>query len=885
LIKKKRIFSTLFLALLVSGCQSTVSDTLGQSTANLSFDSKLIIKGKAEFPVPALKVNNAFNINAVLSDIANQATISVIYPHDHPIMPNATVATGLTTANGSFTINPGSDFNPEFGDIFIVEAAKRIGGGGKDSLSISTLIRWDGTGWSSITFPGVVINSKTTALALIAEYRKVNSATIINKIQITGNGTSTVPDIGSEIKAVEINKVSEQVNYALANNRDPLDYISYEKDLDNFKIKVPIISNPLTISTVAGATDENIPATSVTLNLPLGITADNQGNFIFADSANNIIRKVDSNGLITTLAGNGTAGFSGDNGPATLAKINNPADIFLDSTGNLYIADTNNNRIRKVDNNGVISTVAGNGTASYSGDSGKATSAGLNGPRSIVVNSSGNLYIADTINNKLRIVNSSGNISTATRVICTTPQSLAIDKDNNIYIADSGGNSVKKLLASGTYVLLIGPASGNCGVPFSINLNLQYPSSIDVDKNNNIYIDETNNNRIVKVTSAGTVSISAGGNNFSYLDGIQATYAKLNSPQGIAVDDTGQLYISDTNARKIRKVNINGIINTAGGTDSQTEQIYAFTKLFSPGGIAFDFFGNLFFIESGKNKVRTLSSQNYINNVGGTGEAGYSGDNDSATLAKFNNPSGIMLDNNGGIFIADTGNHRIRKIYQGSVYTIAGNGTPGFSGDGGSPATAQLNNPSGIISAIVNNSTYYYIADSGNNRIRMIGSGGFISTVAGGGNNISGTVASTVSLNNPSGIAFSNKFLYISDTGNNMIRKVDSKGNMYKIAGTGIAGYSGDNGPAREAQLSNPGELKIDSNGNIFFVDKGNHCIRKIDSNGNIFTVGGNGSMGFSGDQGLAIKAQLNNPSAIAISNNSIYISDSGNSRIRKLVE
>jgi uncharacterized protein (TIGR03437 family) len=329
---------------------------------------------------------------------------------------------------------------------------------------------------------------------------------------------------------------------------------------------------------------------------------------------------------ISTVAGTGVPGYYGDTLTAISAELNTPIAVALDSSGNLYIADSANNRVRKVTKStGKIATLAGNGVAQYSGDGGAATSASLNVPYGVAVDASGNVFIADFLNHVVR-----------------------------------------------------------------------------------------------KVTSGGTISTVAGTNSFGFSgDGGVGTSAQLNRPFGLAVDSAGNLFIADSNNYCIRKLDTNGNISTVAG----------------------------------------LATSN-----------GYSGDGGSATKAKMSAPYGVAVDKAGNIYIADSGNNRIRKVSNGVITTIAGTGTKGFSGDGGPAVNAQLNNPYGLSVDAVGN---VFVSDYGNYRVRLISTDGKITTLAGfavgyGGD---GGPAINATLNFPTGtVSDSSGNLYIADSGNNVIR-------------------------------------------------------------------------------------------------------------------
>jgi len=267
-------------------------------------------------------------------------------------------------------------------------------------------------------------------------------------------------------------------------------------------------------------------ATSAYINGAMGIALDSAGNLYIADAANQRIRKVTAAGKISTVAGNGTAGYAGDGGTATNAELNGPMGVAVDAAGNLYIADSNNNRIRKVAN-GKITTVAGNGTAGYAGNGGPALSAELSGPTDVAVDSAGDLYIADCTNNVIRKV-AGGTIST---------------------VAGGGSNSPTQSGAA-TSAMIIDPWN------------------VALDSAGNLYITAPVQGGVLKVSSGGTISVVAGTCNWSrgYSgDGGPATSALLSWPEGIAVDASGELYIGDNNNFRLRKVGAGGVISTAAG--------------------------------------------------------------------------------------------------------------------------------------------------------------------------------------------------------------------------------------------------------------------------------------------------------------------------------
>jgi hypothetical protein len=303
----------------------------------------------------------------------------------------------------------------------------------------------------------------------------------------------------------------------------------------------------------------------------MGVAVDGQGNVYIADQGHRRIRKVDAAGTITTIAGTGVSGFSGDGGPATSAHLTDPFAVAVDGQGNVYIAETNNSRVRKVNPGGTITTFAGTGDAGFSGDGGPATSAQLNSPEGLAVDGRGNVYIADSIDSRVRKVNPSGTITTfagtgdwgfsgdggsATSAMLSGPTDVTVDRQGNVYIADFINYRVRKVSAGGTITTIAGTGgsgySGDGGPATSARL---IPTSVALDGLGSVYIGDFHNRRVRKVSPSGTITTVAGtGIRGSFGDGGPATSAQLAGPEAVAVDGHGNVYIADSGNNRVRKV-------------------------------------------------------------------------------------------------------------------------------------------------------------------------------------------------------------------------------------------------------------------------------------------------------------------------------------------
>lgn len=628
------------------------------------------------------------------------------------------------------------------------------------------------------------------------------------------------------------------------------------------------------MKTVAGNSTQGYsgdggPASAAQLTLtgsgPLGtgpavatatVAADNSGNIYIANSwySDNTIRKVTSAGIISTIAGGVTSGYTGDGGMATAATINaSEGGVAVDGAGNLYLADMGNNRIREISTAGFIMTVAGDGTGGYSGDGILATTAEVGSPFNVAFDGTGNMYISDFGNNRIRMVGTSGYITT---------------------IAGTGTSGF----------------SGDGGAATLAKIN--QPTCVATDAHGNIYIADYGNNRIRKISSS-TITTVAGNGTAGYTgDGGSAISAQINC-LSIAVDTAGNIYLSDPTDNCIRMVSTGGIISTIAGNKGYGGDgaIATASQLETPADVCRDANDNIYVADKGNHTVRVVNnSTSIITTIAGTGVAGYSGDGAAATNAMLNEPGGVAINSSGDIYISDLVTQRVRVVNHttGIITTVAGNGTAGYSGDSGPATSAALNGPLGIAIDTAGN---LYISDNGNNRIRKVDiATNIISTYAGTGvvgYTGDGSAATAAQVNGPAYIAFDTaNNLYIADENNNVIRMVNAAtGIITTVFGNGTSGDTGDGGPATTAELCSPVGIAIDHSGGISTTVCGKiKHIPGSSGGGPVSVIAGNGLVGMSPNNTPALSAVFNGPAGICYdAAGHLIIADANNRVVRGL--
>ena len=693
-----------------------------------------------------------------------------------------------------------------------------------------------------------------------------------------------------------------------------------------------------TISTVAGGVGG--PAKAVGMGIAPGGLAFSAGRMYFTDLG--AVRTVNpQNDQLTTVAGTRASGPLGDGGPAADASLSKfLGGVAVDHAHNVVIADSDNNRIRVVAvrsgtsygqamTAGHIYTVAGNGTAGGSGNGGPATGAELDNPADVAVGAEGNLVIADTQNHEVRIVAvhtgtffgqhmTAGNIYAITPPPSLgeesrfTPDGVAVDAAGNAVVSDYGLDHLWVVaVRTGTFY---GQA----------------------------------------MTAGHSYVVAGNGNGGFSGDGGPAVDAGIAAPRGVAVDAAGNLVFADGANNRVRVVAATtgtfygqamtaGDIYTIAGTGARGYSgeggPATSAKIYAPGGVTFDRAGNLLIADSGNHRVRVVAASTGtfykksmtagdIYTVAGNGSQHYSGDGGPVTNAELSTPEGVATDAAGNLLIADYDNNRVRvaaaatgnfygkAMTAGRIYTVAGNGLKGHSGDGGPATKATLTLPGGVATDAHGN---LLIAATGNSLVRVVAAttgifygqtmtAGDIYTIAGNGHRAfsgDGGPATSAAIFDPTGVtvdAAGN--VLIADSENNRIRVVAASngtfygiamtaGDIYTIAGTGTRGFSGDGGPATSAELYVPDGVTVGAAGNVLIADSSNNRIRVVAGSngtfygiamtaGRIYTIAGNGTAGFSGDGGPATSAEFNIPQSVAVdAAGNALIADTYNNRVR----
>lgn len=628
---------------------------------------------------------------------------------------------------------------------------------------------------------------------------------------------------------------------------------------------------------------------------PTGIARAPDGTFYVSDFASHVIRRITPAGVVSVFAGQ-TGGAGTADGTGGTARFNGPAGLDCDSVGNLYVADLQNSAIRKISPAGVVTTLAGLPGTSGAVD-GTGTTARFASPFDAKLDSAGNVYVADTLNGTLRKITPAGVVTTVAGLAGSNGSvdgtgasarflsiaALATDAGGNVWVADALSGTIRKVTPGGVVTTVAGLAGSTGSVDGTgTSARFKQPFGLRFDPGGNLLISETSDHTLRKMTPAGVVTTLCGvSGRPSVTDGVGAA-GGLVRPSGIAVDPLGNAYVANSSASVIRKVTPGGAVTTWLGAPMVPGTTNTGGHFNRPEGLAVDAAGNAYVADRFNHTIRKITPGGVISTVAGA--AGQPGStNAPGGGARFNSPAGVAVDGLGNLYVADSGNHTIRKVSPiGDVSTIAG--AAGASGSlDGVGGSARFSGPEGV--CLDATGANLYVTDYGNHTIRQIFlATSTVSTFAGsagqpGSNTGTGAAARFF---NPRGVAcdaLGN--LYVADTGNNAIRKITPGAVVSNFAGApGQFGAVDATGTA--ARFFGPAGITVDAAGTVFVAEFSGATLRRISPAGVVTTIGGlfvqNG-----GTDGIGSTARFNFPTGIAVDAlGNLFVGDSFNYTIRK---
>ena len=606
----------------------------------------------------------------------------------------------------------------------------------------------------------------------------------------------------------------------------------------------------------------------------------------------------DSSALyFSTLAGTPGAVINSAEGTGSAAQFYSPRGVAVDATGTVFVADSSNNTIRKVTAAGVVTTFAGV-AGSQGGTDGTGTGARFIDPYGIALDSSGNLYVADTSNNTIRKITSAGVVTTlagspgpqgssdgtGAAARFREPRGIAVDSNGNVYVADYQNSAIRRITPAGVVTTFAGVA-GSQGSTDGTGTTARFkdPFSVAADAAGNVYVADTANKAIRKITPAGVVTTLAGTIGSSGTTDGTGTAARFIEPRGIAADSNGNLYVADYGAHTIRKISSAGVVTTLAGTGSNpgtSDGAGASAKFYYPSGVTVDIAGNVYVADTSNNTIRKITAAGVVTTLAGL--AGRSSSvNAAGAAARFEDPYAVAADSLGNVYVADATDHSIRKSTPAGVVTTLAGTAGSFGSSDGMGSAARFKGPLGIA---VDGVGTVYVADTGNSIIRKITATGAVTTLAGTAGSSSSADGAGVAarFSEPNGIAVDSAGnLYVADTSNGTIRKISAAGAVTTLAGT--AGSSGlMDGTGSAARFQVPFDVAVDIAGNVYVSDHGNHAVRKITPAGVVTTLAGSGTAGNSDGTGTA--ASFRFPSGIAVdSAGNVLLADTDNHVVRQI--
>ncbi|MCK6509627.1 hypothetical protein L6R29_06650 [Myxococcota bacterium] len=589
---------------------------------------------------------------------------------------------------------------------------------------------------------------------------------------------------------------------------------------------------------------------------------------------------VDESVQVQLFAGNSLL----KNGGLLEARFHQPAQIVSDSAGNLYLADTANHMIRKIDPQGNVTTFAGTGVPAFK--DGTALQATFQHPEDLAFDSKGNLYIADTGNHAIRMIDLQGNVKTIAgagksgfqdgsggQALFFSPRGIAFDKNGTLFVADTGNHAIRKVDPQGQVSLIAG--NGVAGFSDGTGKMAQFdePTDLVIDSANNLYVADSQNHRIRKVDDKGVVTTFAGAGLADFLDG-KAQQARFKAPRGLLLDGAGNLYVADAFNHRIRKIDAQGNVSTLAGTGNAgfKDDTGLNAQLYRPSGLALDNKGDLMIVDTENKRVRKLSlNTGIVTTLTGDDPRGFV--DGSVGQAKFNRVSAVTTDlTNGDVFVADSENHRIRNVDpKGLTTTLSGTGQAGYLD--GDAATARFQSPRGLVFS--HSSRMLYVADTRNHRIRIVDLQGKVTTLAGDGTaGLRDGAAMQANFREPQGLALDEaaNLLYVADTGNHVIRLIDlAAGQVKTYAGDGTLGFV--DADATKARFAAPQGIAWQQGVGLLVADTQNVRIRLVDTKQQVRTVAGAGKVART--DGEALRANFLEPIGLLVGRDKrLYITD-----------
>ena len=853
----------------------------GATSANFDFAASVTIDANGDLLVAD------YNNNRIRKIILSTGTVTTIAGTGTAGSTNGAPTTAATFKNPlAVAVDPS-------GNIYVADngnnVIRKIPAGGGDTSTITT------TGYTLVGPQSVIVGP--TGLLYVSD---TGQNRILSVNPSTG-ATSVIAgkESGAAGYFTDINSAAAtdaQITYPRNATVDSAGNI-YVADTSNFRIRK--VSTNGIISTIAGTGIQSASSTALngdggqainaTFAGPSCVIVDPAGNLYVADAGNHRIRMIAPDGIISTVAGTGTAGTANEGSAATSAQLNNPLSMVMDSSGNIYVAENAGNRVYKFKVGGILTRFAGTGVSGYTGDNAPATSAKLNAPQGIGIDSNRNIYIGDTSNHCIRKVTPGGTITTiagtgtagfagdggpATSALLNQPVGVSVDSSGNIYVADYWNQRVRMITPGGTISTVAGTGtggnSGDGGLATAANLG--NPMDVRLDTAGNLYVTNYSSHTIRKITRAGIISTVVGTGTGGYAVGGNglATSTPLKTPVNLALDSAGNLYVADYGNHCVRKIVIGGIMSTVAGigeTPGYTGDSGLATagKITYPLGIAFDSGDNLYITESvSVHRIRVVTCP--VTTIAGTGTLSASatapnGDGGLATAATFNWPTCITLDAVNNIYLADTGNHRIRKFtVGGNISTLAGTGVGGWQDT--LVGSARLNAPYGLVfdasgnlifsetgrirkitfqpnpvdiidptGICVDSSNNVYIAGNWSYKVVKVAPTTWVPTVIAGSGSVGYAAgqgaAAQIGRTYPIFVDASNN-VFVGDITNNAIWKITPSGavSIYfssttRISGNPLSVYAA-------GSEGGYGEFLMDGSGNILALDSGNHCIQRI---------------------------------------------------------